>query len=64
LNNHVVEKIKEFGYSVVENILQVEEELTKVVGDFSRVIPPDDVVNWATIVMVSGADDLWGDKME
>jgi len=53
LNNCVVEEVEEFGYSVVENIFQVEEELTEVVRDFSRIVPPGDVVNWATIVMVS-----------
>jgi len=64
LNNRVVEEIKEFGYSVVENVFQVEEELTEVIRDFSRIVPPDDVINWATIIMVSRTDDLRGDKME
>jgi len=59
-----VEKVEEFGYSVVENILQVEEELTEVVGDFSRIVPPDNMINWTTIVMMSGADNLRGDKVE
>jgi len=53
LDNRVMEEIKEFGYSVVEDIFQVEEELTEVVRDFSRIVPPEDMVNWATIVMVS-----------
>jgi len=53
LNNRIVEEIKEFGYSVVEDFFQVEEELTEVVRDFSRIVPPEDVVNWATIVVVS-----------
>jgi len=64
LNNRVVEEIKEFGYSVIEDIFQVEEELTEVVGNFSRIIPPEDVVNWTTIVMVSQADNLRRDEVE
>ena len=59
-----MEEIKEFGYSVVENVFQVEEELTEVIRDFSRIVPPKDVVDWATIVMVSRTDDLRGDKMK
>ena len=64
MNDRVVEEIEEFGYSVVEDILQIEEKLTNVVGDFSRIIPPGDVINWTTIVMVSRADNLRRDKVE
>jgi len=64
LNNRVVEEIKEFGYSVVENIFQVEEEFTEVVRDFSRIVPPEDVVDWTAVVMVSRTDNLGGDEMK
>ena len=63
-DDRIVEEIKEFGYSVVEDVLQVEEELTKVVWNFSRIVPPKDVVDWTTIVVVSRTDNLRGNKME
>jgi len=53
IDDGVVEVIEEFSYSVVEYILQVEEELTEFVWDLSRIVPPDDMVNWATIIVVS-----------
>ena len=52
-DDRIVEEVKEFGYSVVEDIFQVEEELTEVVWNFSRIVPPKDVINWTTIVVVS-----------
>jgi len=64
LDDRIVEEVKEFGYSVVENIFQVEEELTEVVWDFSRIVPPKDMIDWTTIVVVSRTDDLGGDKMK
>jgi len=64
LNNRVVEEVKEFRYSVIKDFFQVEEELTEVVRNFSRIVPPDDVVNWTTIIMVSRTDNLRGDGME
>ena len=64
LNNRIVEEVKEVGYSVVEDIFQVEEELTEVAGNFSRIVPPGDMINWATIIVVSRTDDLGRDKVD
>ena len=51
--DRIVEEVKEFGYSVVEDVFQVEEELTEVVWYFSRIVPPNDMIDWTTIVVVS-----------
>ena len=64
IDDGVVEVIEEFSYSVVEYILQVEEELTEFVWDLSRIVPPDDMVNWATIIVVSRTDHLRGEEMK
>ena len=53
LNNRIVEEVEEISYTVVKDVFQIEEELANVVGDFSRVVPPKDVINWTTIVVVS-----------
>ena len=62
--DRVVEGVEEISYSIVEDVFQIEEELTEIFWHQSRVIPPENVVNWTTIVMVSGADYLGSDKME
>ena len=64
VDNRVVEVIEEVGYYVVEDIFQTEEELTEIVRDFSRIVPPDNVINWATIIVVSRTDNLRGDEMK
>ena len=60
----IVEGEEEIGYSVVKYVFEGVEELTKVFGDYSWIIPPKYVVHWTTIIVMSGADDLGFKEME
>ena len=60
----IVEGEKEVGYAVVKYVFEGVEELTKVFGDYSWIIPPKYVVHWTTIIVMSGADDLGFEEME
>ena len=53
VDNRIVEVVEEVGYSVVEDIFQTEEELTEFGWDLLRIVPPEDVVNWTTVIVVS-----------
>ena len=64
IKDGIVEGEEEVGYSVVKYVFKGVEELTKVFGDYSWIIPPKYVVHWTTIVVMSGADDLGFDEME
>ena len=64
VDNRVVEGVEEISDPVVENVFKVEEQLTKVSGDYSWIIPPKYVVHWTTIIVMSGADDLGFEEME
>ena len=64
VDDGVVEGVKEISYSVVEDVFQIEEELTEVFWYCSRVVPPENMIDWATIIMVSCADNLESDEVE
>ena len=59
-----VEGIEEVNESVVYEFFQVEEELTNCTGDFSRVVPPENVYNGALINGMIRVDDLWSRKVK
>ena len=64
VDDGVVEDVEEISYSVVKNIFKIEEELTEVFWYGSRIVPPENVIDWATVIMVSGTDHLGSNKME
>ena len=64
VDDGVVERVQEIGYPVVKYFFKVEEELTEVVWDYSRIIPPKDMIDWTTVIVVSGTDNLWFDEVE
>ena len=64
IDDGVVEGVEEISYSVVEYFFEVEEELTEVFGHYSWIIPPEYVVHWTTIIVMSGADNLGFEEME
>ena len=59
-----MEGVEEISDPVVEYVFKVEEELTEVVWDCSRIVPPENMIDWATIIMVSCADNLESDEVE
>ena len=64
VDDGVVEFVEKISYPVVEDVFQIEEELTEIFWHCSRIIPPENVVDWTTIIMMSGTDHLGGDKVE